>query len=98
MDHDEACLPVSDVDYDRVEAEKGNFSSMTAEQYLAFVHEQSQRLPTVSRVDIDTSVYQGRQTRYMPEVDNIPDSPPDKHPSKDWEEEAISSFEALRQV
>lgn len=97
MDH-EACLPVSEVAYDREEATKGNISWMTAEQYLAFVHDQSQQLPAVSRADLDTSVFQGRQTKYMPEIEHILESSGDLLPSKDWEVEVLRDFEALRQV
>lgn len=96
MDH-EACLPVSEVAYDREEATKGNISWMTAEQYLAFVHDQSQQLPAVSRADLDTSVFQGRQTKYMPEIEHILESSGDLLPSKDWEVEVLRDFEALRQ-
>ena len=97
MDH-EACLPVSEVAYDREEAEKGNISSMTAEQYLAFVRDQSKLLPAVSRVDLDTSVFQGRQTKYMPEIEHIPEPSSDLSPSKEWEVEVLRDFEALRQA
>jgi hypothetical protein len=69
---------------------------MTAEQYLAWVHFEASKLPDVFRAEVDESLYHGKQTKYMPEVEDVADCPEFLLPSQDWEREVVAAFSDLR--
>ena len=93
------CLPVKRCDdYDVAKAKAGDFSEMTAEQYLSFVRDQADNMPVVARADIDITQFEGRQTKYMPEISSILPCDEDLLPLSDWEQSVLNDFENLRAV
>ena len=92
------CLPIATCEYDLYKAESGDFSEMTAEQYLSYVRDQARKLPAVTRVDVDMSQFAGRQTKYMPEISSIEKCAMNLLPLRDWEQTVLEDFRGLREV
>lgn len=74
----------------------GDISNMTAEQYLSWVRYQANELPDVFTAEVDSSLYTGRQTKYMPEIEEVLSCPEHLLPSVEWERDVISAFSELR--
>ena len=93
----ERVLPLDEyVAFDSSVEDTGDISNMTAEQYLSWVRFQAQELPDVFRAEIDSSLYAGRQTKYMPHIEQVVECPEHLLPSAGWERDVISSFSDLR--
>ena len=94
----EQALPLDDVEFDMNVEATGDVTNMTAESYLSWVRYQANQLPLVSRANIDTSMYSGNQTAYMPRLEQIPRSKDDVLPAHDWIDSLLKSFSDLRLV
>ena len=94
----ENCLPLEKCFYNKEIAETGDYSSFTAEQYLSFVRDQSEKMPTVSRADIDSSNFKNNQTVYSPEISTPENCREEFLPSSEWEESILNDFQNLRNV
>ena len=93
----EKALPVMDyVAFDSSVEATGDISNMTAEQYLSWVRYQANELPDVFTAEVDSSLYTGRQTKYMPEIEEVLPCPEHLLPSVEWERDVISAFSELR--
>lgn len=92
------CLPTVACEYDLAKAESGDFSEMTAEQYLSYVRDQAGKMPVVTRVDVDLTQFEGKQTKYMPDLSSIEKCAYSLLPSPDWEETVLEDFRGLREV
>ena len=93
----ERVLPVIDhVAFDSSFEETGDITNMTAEQYLSWVRRQACELPDVFIAKVDSSLYAGRQTKYMPEIEDVVACPERLLPSAEWERDVISAFSDLR--
>lgn len=93
----ERALPVMDhVAFDSSVDDTGDITNMTAEQYLAWVRRQACELPDVFIAKVDSSLYAGRQTKYMPEIEEVVTCPERLLPSAEWERDVISAFSDLR--
>ena len=57
---------------------------------------QANQLPLVSRASIDTTKFAGMQTKYMPQLDDIPRSTDNFHPTSNWIDALLKSFSDLR--
>jgi hypothetical protein len=94
-----SCLPVVKCDdYDVAKAQLGDFSDMSAEQYLSFVRDQADNMPVVARAEVDVTQFEGKQTKYMPEISSIVPCSEDLLPHYDWEQSVLSDFVSLREV
>ncbi len=94
----EKALPLDVVDYDPSVEESGDVSNMTAEQYLSWVRYQASCLPLVTRAVVDMKKYVGRQTAYMPPLEDIASCSDAFAPNEKWETDALKSFSDLRGV
>jgi len=94
----EAAIPLESVPYDPIVNETGDISSMTAEQYLSWVRDQAASMPLVKRCNIDMTEYNKNQTKYMPEIDEIPVCSDELLPDRDWKNDIIADFSNLRQL
>ena len=95
----EPALPLDDgVAFDPSVETTGDISNMTVEQYMAWVRYQANALPLVSRADIDSSSYAGKQTQYMPKVETVATCPEQYLPKPDWERDVIATFSELRSM
>jgi len=92
----EQALPTNDCYFDPKLIEAGDITSLTAEQYLSWVRHEAERLPDVVRADVDDDRMRNRQTKYMPEIADIPLCPDELLPSVDWERETLAAFSELR--
>ena len=94
----EPALPIDDdgVTFDPSVETTGDISNMTVEQYMAWVRYQANALPLVTRADIDSSSYAGKQTQYMPKVEMVASCPEQYLPKPDWERDVIATFSELR--
>ena len=93
----ERALPVMDyVAFDSSVEDTGDISNMTAEQYLSWVRRQACELPDVFIAKVDSSLYAGRQTKYMPDIEEVVACPERFLPSAEWERDVISAFSDLR--
>lgn len=93
----EKALPVTDyVAFDSSVEVTGDISNMTAEQYLSWVRYQADELPDVFTADVDSSLYTGLQTKYMPDIEEVHSCPEHLLPSVEWERDVISAFSELR--
>lgn len=93
----EKALPVMDyVAFDSSVEDTGDISNMTAEQYLSWVRYQANELPDVFTANVDSTIYAGRQTKYMPEIEEVCTCPEHLLPSAEWERDVISAFSDLR--
>lgn len=92
-----AVLPVRKVAYDVQAAAVGDISSMTAEQYMSWVSQQSQEMPEVVRVHVDVSRH-ARQTKYMPEIEEIRTCPDNLRPTTEWVQDVLTTFSQLRKI
>jgi Survival motor neuron (SMN) interacting protein 1 (SIP1) len=93
----EKALPVTDyVAFDSSVEATGDISNMTAEQYLSWVRYQANELPDVFTAEVDSSLYTGRQTKYMPEIEEVLSCHEHLLPSVEWERDVISAFSELR--
>ena len=93
-----SCLPVGNVAFNHSIYKTGDISDMTAEQYMSWVRHQSDRMPIVFRAVVDTAVYEGKQTKYMPQVDGIMSCPEVYQPDSDWVSNVLYEFSELRSV
>ena len=92
----EPVLPVVDYEFDVQKCEAGDLDNMTVEEYLAYVRWQSNTMPDYTRADVDTSVYENKQTKYMPDMPVIAKCPLSLLPSSDWESDLLIKFDNLR--
>lgn len=93
----EQALPVNDCFFDEDIIQSGDISSLTAEEYLSWVRYQAEQLPDVVRVELDNlDSLSKKQTKYMPEIEQIPVCPEILLPNTEWETEVLSSFSELR--
>ncbi len=92
-------LPLTHTDYDLGKAQRGEFSELSAEQYLSYVRDQAGRLPVIIKADnVDVSQYTGKQTKYMPDISSIQTCADEHLPSKYWEQSVLENFKNLRQT
>ena len=91
---EKGCLPVPKVKYNRQLAET-DVSNLTAEQYMAWVREEADELPSVVRVEVECENF-SRQTKYMPEIDAIEECPEHLQPTEDWVCDVLYAFSELR--
>ena len=84
------------VAFDSSVEDTGDISNMTAEQYLSWVRFQANELPDVFTANVDSTIYAGRQTKYMPEIEEVCTCPEHLLPSAEWERDVISAFSDLR--
>lgn len=95
----ERALPMDEyIPFDSSVEETGDISNMTAEQYLSWVRYQANELPDVFRANVDSTKYVGRQTKYMPNIQEVVVCPEDLLPSAEWERDVISAFSDLRSL
>lgn len=95
----ERALPIDEyVPFDSSVEDTGDISNMTAEQYLSWVRYQANEMPDVFRVAVNSSLYVGRQTKYMPEIEHVAVCPEHLLPSTEWERDVISAFSDLREL
>jgi hypothetical protein len=95
----ERALPMDEyIPFDSSVEETGDISNMTAEQYLSWVRYQANELPDVFRADVDSSKYVDKQTKYMPNIEDIVVCHEDLLPSAEWERDVISAFSDLRSL
>lgn len=95
----ERALPMDEyIPFDSSVEETGDISNMTAEQYLSWVRYQANELPDVFRANVDSSKYVGKQTKYMPDIEDIVVCHEDLLPSAEWERDVISAFSDLRSL
>mmetsp|Transcript_7823 Transcript_7823/g.11689 ORF Transcript_7823/g.11689 Transcript_7823/m.11689 type:complete len:397 (+) Transcript_7823:1-1191(+) len=92
----EAAIPVEYVEYDPTVEETGDISLMSADQYLSWVRKQAENLPAVVRADIDCNQYLGRQTFYMPSIEEISPCPEEYLPDESWIRSTVHAFSELR--
>ena len=94
----ELALPVDDsIVFDgHVIGNLDDLKDMTAEQFLSWVRHEASEYPDVCRAEVNSSLYAGRQSRYMPEVEAIATCDSEMLPSPDWERDVISTFSELR--
>lgn len=57
---------------------------------------QANSLPLVTRANIDVSIFNGRQTQYMPATEGIASCPEEFIPDGEWENHCLHSFSELR--
>lgn len=62
------------------------------------VRYEAENCPQVVRADIDITIFQGRQTQYMPQVPDIPQSSQSFLPEEEWIHLILDSFSELRLV
>ena len=92
-------LPLKHTVYDLDKAQRGEFSEFSAEQYLSYVRDQADKLPTVVRAEnVDLSQYIGKQTKYMPDISSIQTCSDEHLPSKHWEQSVLENFQRLRET
>ena len=95
----ERALPIDEyVPFDSSVENTGDISNMTAEQYLSWVRYQANELPDVFRADINSSLYAGKQTKYMPDIEQVVVCPEHLLPSTEWERDVIAAFSDLREL
>jgi hypothetical protein len=93
----EVALPIDEsIEFEVGVDYNNDVSSMTAEQYLAWVHHEASNLPDVFRVDVDQSLYRDRQTKYVPDIEEVSACPDFLLPSQEWEKDVIVAFSELR--
>jgi len=93
----EAALPLEATEYDPSVEETGDVSEMTAEQYLSWVRHQASQIPDIRRAEIDPSLKNiNRQSKYMPQLENILSCPEAYLPSEEWQHQMLYSFSELR--
>ena len=93
----ERALPIDEyVAFDSSVEDTGDISNMTAEQYLSWVRYQADEMPDVFRAEIDSSLYTGKQTKYMPDIEKVDVCPEHLLPSTEWERDVIVAFSDLR--
>ena len=93
----ERALPIDEyVAFDSSVEDTGDISNMTAEQYLSWVRYQANEMPDVFRAEVDSSLYAGKQTKYMPEIEKVDSCPEHLLPSTEWERDVIVAFSDLR--
>lgn len=93
-----SCLPVGNVAFDHSVYNTGDISELSAEQYMTWVRHQADSMPTVFRADVNTAVFEGRQTRYMPQVDGIEACPGGYGPDPEWASTVLYEFSEMRGV
>jgi hypothetical protein len=95
----EPVLPLEyvELDFQSIE-ESGDITNLTAEEYLSFVRYQAQNLPLVTRVNVNLKDYEGKQTKYMPLIDDIPTCNNELLPTLNWENTMLSEFSELRSM
>lgn len=95
----EQVLPLEyvDLDFKTIEV-SGDISNLTAEEYLSFVRYQAQNLPLVTRAIVNLKDYEGKQTKYMPLIDDIPKCNEEFLPTLNWENTILSEFSELRSM
>ena len=95
----ERALPIDEfVPFDSSVEDTGDISNMTAEQYLSWVRFQANEMPDVFRAAVNSSLYVGRQTKYMPDIEHVAVCPEHLLPSTEWERDVISAFSDLREL
>ena len=87
---------IDNVPFDSSVEDTGDITNMTAEQYLSWVRRQACELPDVFIAKVDSSLYAGRQTKYMPQIEEVVACPERLLPSASWERDVISAFSDLR--
>lgn len=93
-----SCLPVPNVAFSHSVYATGDISELSAEQYMSWVRHQADSMPAVFRAEVNTSVFEGRQTRYMPQVDGIEACPAGFGPDPEWVNTVLYEFSELRGV
>lgn len=91
----ETVLPLSDINFDP--SKVTDINDLTAEEFLLYVRYEAEQCPQVVRATVDSSLYEGQQTEYMPKVNTIPACDERFLPSLDWENELIDTFSRFRQ-
>ena len=92
----EQVLTVTDTEFDP--STVTDVGQLSAEEYLAYVRFEAEQCPAVVRAEVDSSQFTSKQTRYMPQVEEIPPCPEAFLPSSDWEQDVVVRFSKFRQV
>eukprot|EP01038_Epipyxis_sp_PR26KG_P012487 gene12487-16753_t len=92
----EPVLPLDEVDFDHSVEQTGNIDNMSAEEYLSWVRYQANALPAVVRATIDQTKTSYRQSKYMPEIEDIAPCPIEYQPTEEWQREILYAFSELR--
>eukprot|EP00603_Paraphysomonas_imperforata_P010621 CAMPEP_0114451594 /NCGR_PEP_ID=MMETSP0104-20121206/1066_1 /TAXON_ID=37642 ORGANISM="Paraphysomonas imperforata, Strain PA2" /NCGR_SAMPLE_ID=MMETSP0104 /ASSEMBLY_ACC=CAM_ASM_000202 /LENGTH=483 /DNA_ID=CAMNT_0001623791 /DNA_START=1 /DNA_END=1452 /DNA_ORIENTATION=+ len=91
----ETVLAVSDIDFDP--ALVTDVSQLSAEEFLLYVRYEAEQCPDVVRAPVDSTLFEGCQTEYMPKVKDIPTCHEMFLPSMEWENEVVETFSRFRQ-